>query len=47
MVRRRASKTTPPSWKKKPIQTNLISPIDARMTPPTMAKTLRRTFMLG
>ena len=42
-----ASAKTPPAWKKKPSQTNLISPYEARATPKTMKRTLRRTRSLG
>jgi len=37
----------PPAWKKKPAQTNLISPREARETPRTMKRTLSRTRSLG
>lgn len=37
----------PPAWKKKPSQTNLISPKEARETPRTMKTTFSRTFSLG
>lgn len=47
MVRRMASKMIPPTWKKNPTQTNLISPTEAMTTPTTMAETLRKTFRLG
>jgi hypothetical protein len=44
---RTASLKIPPAWKKKPSQTNLISPNEARETPKTMNRTLSRTLILG
>ena len=41
-TRRRASKTMPPSWKRKPGQLKAISPALARATPATMSTTLAR-----
>jgi hypothetical protein len=46
-IKRTASAKIPPVWKKKPTQTNLISPKEASVTPKTMKRTLRRTFSLG
>lgn len=46
MTRRVASKIMPPIWKRKPIITNLISPIEAMITPTTMTATLKRTLRL-
>ena len=46
-ISRTASAKIPPAWKKKPSQTNLISPREARDTPKTMKRTLRRTFSFG
>jgi hypothetical protein len=46
-INRMASLKMPPAWKKKPIQTNLISPREASVTPKTMKRTLRRTFSFG
>ncbi len=47
MIMRMASLKIPPAWKKKPIQTNLISPKEASVTPNTMKRMLRRTAILG
>lgn len=42
-----ASLKMPPAWKKKPSQTNLISPSEASVTPNTMKRTFSRTFSFG
>jgi hypothetical protein len=47
MDKRMASKMMPPTWKRKPTMTNLISPREAMMTPMTMKDTFPRVFMLG
>ena len=47
MLRRRASKTTPPIWKRTPVRTKSISPMEARTTPTTMMETLAKTFRSG
>lgn len=47
MVRRMASKMIPAIWNKKPIMTNLISPMDAITTPTTIVETFRNTLRLG
>lgn len=47
MDKRIASKMIPPTWKRKPTMTNLISPREAMMTPSTMNDTLPSVLTLG
>jgi hypothetical protein len=47
MARRVASKATPSMAHTKPMNTNLISPMDAMMTPTTMAVTFPRVLRFG
>jgi len=42
MTMRSASKTIPPNWYMKPIQLNSISPIEARPTPKTIMRMLKK-----
>jgi hypothetical protein len=46
MTRRTASKTIPAHWKRNPIMTNWISPIEAMTTPITMKDTFPSVFRL-
>jgi hypothetical protein len=46
MTKRIASKAIPAAWNRKPVMTNLISPIEATTTPMTMKDTFPSVFRL-